>query len=207
MPARLSKVWPGSTTKMRAIECVLHAIFSPRQGIEFTWNLRSAFAFCKLYIVCNPEAHLREPGTIDCIESWQGRPENRPGWRISNIKSGRLHRACSWFRGRDADVEAAFPDRLDRGDPGRPSPSAWQAGQEIRGTQRAPCDRGFLGKSTGGNNNRLKIENAWVLVIFRCARQSWRAPAGGSPAWVGGSAGPVASVAWWTATPLTKRTQ
>jgi putative ABC transport system substrate-binding protein len=44
-------------------------------------------------------------------------------------------------------------------------------------------------------------------VIDKCARQSWRDPAGGSPAQVRSSVRLVASVAWPLATVVAKRTQ
>ena len=47
-----------------------------------------------------------------------------------------------------------------------------------------------------------------ALKDKRCARRSWRVPAGGSPARVRAVAGrPVASVAGWKVTTTAKRTQ
>ena len=55
-------------------------------------------------------------------------------------------------------------------------------------------------ETTRGNACRATIK-------VRCARRSWRVPAGESPAWVRGSARPVVSVAAWKATTTAKRTQ
>ena len=54
-----------------------------------------------------------------------------------------------------------------------------------------------------GPLDNLRIVNRAV----RCARRSWRVPAGGSPVRVRGSARPVASVASWKVTTTAKRTQ
>ncbi|PND24333.1 hypothetical protein CN933_28210 [Sinorhizobium sp. M4_45] len=50
---------------------------------------------------------------------------------------------------------------------------------------------------------RSKLGTIWM----RCARPSWRVPAGASPVRVRGSDRPVASVAAWEVTTTAKRTQ
>lgn len=55
---------------------------------------------------------------------------------------------------------------------------------------------------------RLIFARFWRATIkVRCARPSWRVPAGASPARVRGSARPVVSVATWEVTTTAKRTQ
>jgi hypothetical protein len=46
-----------------------------------------------------------------------------------------------------------------------------------------------------------------AAIRMRCARTSWRVPAGESPARVRGSSRPVVSVAAWAVTTTAKRTQ
>ena len=56
----------------------------------------------------------------------------------------------------------------------------------------------------------IPCDDGWRALIdptFRCARRSWRDPAGASPAQVRGSARLVVSVASAVATPSAKRTQ
>jgi hypothetical protein len=61
------------------------------------------------------------------------------------------------------------------------------------------------GGQTAVRTNASKIYSATIWM--RCARRSWRVPAGESPARVRGSARPVVSVAAWKATTTAKRTQ
>jgi metal-dependent amidase/aminoacylase/carboxypeptidase family protein len=68
-------------------------------------------------------------------------------------------------------------------------------------------DRYTKAKETGRLNEIPTNHSPRFAPVIECARQSWRYPAGGSPAQVRGSARLVASVAWSSVTAVAKRTQ
>jgi hypothetical protein len=73
--------------------------------------------------------------------------------------------------------------------------------------QRDQTRQGPLRPRTIRRCNRVGGPRCRATIKVRCARRSWRVPAGESPARVRGSAGLVVSVAAWKATTTAKRTQ
>ena len=111
-------------------------------------------------------------------------------------------RACDW---RSHDYLQRFADWIDHA----PSRASCQPVSNYKGAVSTACKLVFVaGHGTfRGTEQTLKSRASWVVRSPSVRQESWRGPAGESPAQVRGSARLVASVASWSATATTKRTQ
>ena len=73
-------------------------------------------------------------------------------------------------------------------------------------TARTRIDEAMIYRLVHSFYDRVRADYSATIRV-RCARRSWRVPAGESPARVRGSARPAVSVAAWKATTTAKRTQ